>query len=467
MYLRRIILSIASLFLASSPALVSTASMAQADEAVEEKVNAAASLDELLERVKSDKLKDRSVNEKREKTFIGAKNRQAELLKQAKDELNAERRRADELKLSFETNEKSLAELEDKLRITMGTLGELFGVVRQVAGDTKAQFENSVISAQYPGRTEAMDSLAQRKELAETPDLERLWADLLMEMTESGKVTSFPGKVTLTDGSEKQTQVIRVGSFNLIADGGYLRYSSEVSEMIELARQPQGRYLSMVDDFEGAAAGSLVALGVDPLRGSILELLVQAPSLWERFQQGGVVGYVIACVLAIGLIIVVERFVYLSKVGAQIKAQLVSNVPDPSNPLGKIFAVYQEYKDKDIESLELKLDEAILKGTASLERGLSTIKILASVAPLLGLLGTVTGMIVTFQSITLFGTGDPKLMAGGISQALITTVLGLIAAIPLILLHSVVASKSKTTLAILEEQSAGLMAQRVELEAGS
>lgn len=424
-----------------------------------------ASLDELLERVKRDQRQDQKINAEREREFLSARDRQDELLRNARAELATEQRRAEELRQAFESNEKELVDLEDNLRLTMGTLGELFGVVRLVAGDAKGQFENSLVTAQFPGRADFVDELSQRKELPNTKDLERLWVDLLTEMTESGKVVSFPGRVTKTNGTEAEQTITRIGVFNLVSEGKYLRYMPEVNKIAELGRQPQGRYLSLASRFEGTAAGAIVPVGIDPSRGSILSRLVQAPSLWERFQQGGVVGYVIAVILLIGLVIVAERFAFLTSVGSKIKKQLQSSELDTSNPLGKIFRVYEDNKDKDIESLELKLDEAIIKGTSTIERGLGTIKILAAVAPLLGLLGTVTGMIGTFQAITLFGTGDPQLMAGGISQALVTTVLGLIAAIPLILLHSIVASKSKDVLSVLEEQSAGLMAQKVEQEA--
>jgi biopolymer transport protein ExbB len=167
---------------------------------------------------------------------------------------------------------------------------------------------------------------------------------------------------------------------------------------------------------------------------------------------------------AIGLLIFLERYLVLSRLGRRISDQLKTDRVDPNNPLGKIFSVFQANKNKDIETLELKLDEAIIRETASIERGINTIKLFAAVGPLLGLLGTVTGMIETFQSITLFGTGDPKLMAGGISQALVTTVQGLVAAIPLILLHSVVNGKAKGIISVLDEQSVGLMAARAEQE---
>ena len=421
-------------------------------------------LDQLLQKVKQDKVKDNKVNKEREAKFLADKSKQASILKAAKEELAREKARGVKLKKEFDANEKQLSELETKLKMTMGTLGELFGVVRQVAGDTKGVFETSLITAEEPGRGAFVDDLSRRKSLPNSADLEQLWIELLTEMTESGKVSTFKGPVTLVDGSKVEQEVTRIGVFNLVSDGKYLRYDSEVKEMIELGRQPAGRFLSQISDFESADSGVLSPLGVDPSRGSILSALVQAPSLWERFHQGGLVGYVIAAVLLTGLLLTGERMMYLTKVAKQIKEQLASKSFDKGNPLGLIFATYEENKSKDIESLELKLDEAILKGTSSVEKGLGTIKILASVAPLLGLLGTVTGMIGTFQSMMLFGTGDPKVMAGGISQALVTTVLGLVAAIPLILLHSFVSGRSKSVLSVLEEQSAGLMAARVEEE---
>ncbi|MCJ8273707.1 MAG: MotA/TolQ/ExbB proton channel family protein, partial [Psychrosphaera sp.] len=130
----------------------------------------------------------------------------------------------------------------------------------------------------------------------------------------------------------------------------------------------------------------------------------------------------------------------------------------------RILTVYQSNKDCDVENLELKLDEAILRELPSIDRGITVIKILAAIAPLLGLLGTVVGMINTFQQITLFGTGDPKIMAGSISMALVTTAQGLIAALPLIFVHSLVSSQAKSVMNILDLQSAGIIAAHSEKE---
>ncbi|RMH36033.1 MAG: MotA/TolQ/ExbB proton channel family protein, partial [Gammaproteobacteria bacterium] len=205
------------------------------------------------------------------------------------------------------------------------------------------------------------------------------------------------------------------------------------------------------------------ALGVDPSRGALLELLIQKKSLWEQYQAGGIVGYVITGLFIFGVILTLIRLFGLMSISRQVRAQMKSSTPG-NNPLGRIMKVYLENKDADVENLELKLDEAILKETPKIEWGIGIVKVLAALSPMLGLLGTVTGMIGTFQAITLFGTGDPKMMAGGISTALVTTVLGLISAIPLIFLHSLLAGQSRSIIHILEEQSAGLIAQHAEKE---
>jgi biopolymer transport protein ExbB len=167
----------------------------------------------------------------------------------------------------------------------------------------------------------------------------------------------------------------------------------------------------------------------------------------------------------IGLLIGLYKFLTLSTIGAKMSKQLKNiDTPNTKNPLGRILTVYQANKAADVESLELKLDEAILRELPSIDRGINIIKIFAAIAPLLGLLGTVLGMIETFQQITLFGTGDPRIMAGSISMALVTTAQGIIAALPLILVHSFVAAKAKSIVHVLDEQTAGFIATSAESE---
>jgi len=163
-----------------------------------------------------------------------------------------------------------------------------------------------------------------------------------------------------------------------------------------------------------------------------------------------------------GFIFALYRLYELMQTGQKMAAQLLSDTAAIDNPLGRVIKDAESHHSPDIETLELVLDEAITREVPVLEKGLGMIKLLAAVAPLLGLLGTVTGMIETFQSISLFGTGDPKLMANGISQALVTTMLGLCIAIPLLFLHSLLASRSKALVQILDEQTAGIISRRAE-----
>ncbi len=419
-------------------------------------------LDDLLRQVRQAKVEEARLNRQREEEFRRAAGRQAELLAAAKAKLAAEKQRGEELKQRFDENEKKLAEAEELLRQRQGNLGELFGVVRQVAGDVAGVLDASLVSAQYPGRSKKLVEMSNEKQLPTIPELEELWYQMQHEMTESGKVVKYTDAVVAVDGTEKQQEVVRIGVFNAVSNGRFLRYLSETDQLIVLPRQPAKRFTEMAANLQKATSG-MVPMAVDPSRGSILNLLVQAPNLEERIEQGKEVGYIIIGLAIFGFLIALYRLVALGITGLKVRSQLKHpDQPRKNNPLGRVLLTWKENQDADLETLERKIDEAIVKEVPRLQRGLSIIKILAVIAPLLGLLGTVTGMIQTFQSITLFGTGDPKLMAGSISQALITTVLGLIAAIPLTFLHAWVSSRSKTLVQVLEEQSAGIIARQAE-----
>jgi biopolymer transport protein ExbB len=264
----------------------------------------------------------------------------------------------------------------------------------------------------------------------------------------------------MVDGTTQEMEVARVGLYNIVADGLYLEYKN--GTLKELPRQPeQGRFTGSTSDLLEANEG-IVRFGVDPTLGGVLSTLVARPNLIERIQQGGLVGYLIIALGIIGLLISLERLIVLGVASRKVSAQLISGSPSNDNALGRVLAVADSYKSSDTDTMELKLSEAIFKETPALNRALLFIKIISVVAPLMGLLGTVTGMINTFQAITLYGTGDPKLMAGGISQALVTTVLGLSVAIPMVLLHTVVSGRSKRIVQVLQEQSAGIIAEHAE-----
>jgi biopolymer transport protein ExbB len=421
------------------------------------------SLDELLQQVRQSRSALSAENKEREQRFIQNRNEQQALLQQAQQELAAAEARSNQLTEQFNQNELQLAELNETLRLQLGNFGELFGVVRQVSGDTVGLIRSSLVTAQDNGREEVAERLAQVRGVPSMDELNDLRALLTEEMIRSGNVARFNATVTRPDGTQAEEELVRIGVFNLISGDRFFNYLPETQTILELARQPQARFRSMAENLFNASPNTTVAAAVDPGRGSLLALLIQEPSLGERIDQGGLVGYVIIALGIVGLLIALVRWLYLGAAGARIRGQLKSaDQPNEKNPLGRILKVYDDNRDVDTETLELKLDEAILREVPKLETWQGAIKVIAAVAPLLGLLGTVTGMIVTFQAITLFGTGDPKLMAGGISQALVTTVLGLTVAIPLVLLHSVVASRSKALIEVLEEQSAGIIAKQAE-----
>ncbi len=430
----------------------------------------ARSLSELLRLVEQGRASEAQENRQREREFQADRANQQKILNDTKARKAAAERRSEQLENTFEANEVILAEKQDALEKRLGSLKELFGVLQQVAGDTQGFFDDSLTSIQYPDRGEFLTELGSKMgsatELASIEEIERLWFELQREATENGKVARFTTTVTNTDGTTAEETVVRVGAFNVVADGNYLEYNPATGNLLVLSRQPpQGRYVKSTSELVKAAQGSgPVAFAVDPTRGQILRSLISTPTLKERIDQGGTVGYLILALGALGLLLALERLISLSTASRKVTAQLKSSKAADNNPLGRVLKVAEENRGMDRESLELKLGEAILKETPALNRGVLFLKIIAVIAPLMGLLGTVTGMINTFQAITLYGTGDPKLMAGGISQALVTTVLGLVVAIPMVLLHTLVSGRSNRIVHVLQEQSAGIIAERDEQE---
>lgn len=443
-----------SLVIASSVAAFAMPAMAQS------------SLDQLLQDVKANRVSEAKINQQREAEFMSARADKQALLNQARAALRAETDRGERLKKQFADNEITLANKEQELDNAVGTLGEMFGVVRSASAEAYGRISTSIVSAQYPGRGEFLERMSnESKGLPSIEELEELWFALQTEMTESGKIARFSTQVVSLDGGESTQEVVRIGTFNLVGEEGYLLYKSDLEQVQPLGRQPDSHMLSSATGFLGETSG-LAPVYIDPSQGQILGLLTAAATLEERYHAGGLPGYIITGMLAIGMLISLYKIITLTAMSGAIRKQL-NNIDNPStnNPLGRILTVYEQNKEADTETLELKVDEAILRELPSIESGINIIKILAAIAPLLGLLGTVIGMIATFQQITLFGTGDPKIMAGSISMALVTTAQGIIAALPLILLHSITAGRSKSILHILDEQAAGIVASRAEGEA--
>lgn len=448
-----------SIFIAS---VLLTCGIAQAQED-------ASSMDQLLQQIERGQARDSADAREREARFAQARNEQQNLLNESRRERTREENRSARLEDLFNSNQQKIVDARAALDERLGALKELFGVLQTVSGDAQGRFNTSLTNIQFPDRegflVQLGSKMAGANSLASIEEIERLWFELQREVVQSGKVARFPMDITLADGEVVNTDVVRVGTFNIVFEDGYLQYGS-TGNVSELQRQPeQGRYTGSTEDMLDADAGDTVTFGLDGTRGGILALLVESPTIKDRINQGGIVGYCIIGLGIIGLLIAGVRWMGLSSASRKVTAQLKSDTASNDNPLGRVLAAYEANQAADTETIELKLSEAALKEMPDLTKGLLFIKVISVVAPLMGLLGTVTGMIKTFQVITLYGAGDPKMMAGGISQALMTTVLGLVVAIPMVLIHTLVSGQSRKIVNILQSQSAGIVAAHSEKQA--
>ena len=426
------------------------------------------SIESLLQQVKQGHHQDQAVNERRLQEFVSNKQEQQRLL----DDLRSQRQRAESLsqqkEAQFADNEQQIILMQDQLNQRLGSLKELFGVLQIATSDAQSAFHNSLVQIHYPQRNDRLQAFAlkmeQTIELPSISEIEQLWFELHQEISESGKGVTTEQPVLLASGEEKVVPVTRIGTFNLISDGKYLQRIPETGQLVEFEQQPASRYLTGAQQLQSKTG--IKPLTIDPIRGQLMSLLGTAPKWSDRFHQGGAIGYIIMALGGVVFLVALARLVMLSLQELSIEKQMRKPDQPGDNPLGRVFAVYQANKSNDLETLELKLSDAVLQEVPKINRWISFIKISAAIAPLMGLLGTVTGMIITFQAITLFGAGDPKLMAGGISQALVTTVLGLTVAIPSLVLHNLVQGKAAKLTDILEQESVAMVAEHAELQNG-
>ncbi|GIB18395.1 MotA/TolQ/ExbB proton channel family protein [Vibrio cholerae] len=428
-------------------------------------VSVANASNSLVQQATQEKAQQQQHNQQREAGFVQT----AQELQAAKAELLAERNRlqkeADQLSSQFSDNENTLARLEETLRLETGSLGEMFGVVRQNAKELQSELDQSVTGVEPRAHQQSIDDVVAAKTLPSMAQLRGLWQAMSEEIRASGQVQTTEIQWLNGQGETQTVPALRLSSLGLISEQGYVKWDN--------ARQQALSYQQLPSDFptfshiRTLVDGDVVTMKVDPSRGVLLEQLALTPTLSQRLQAGGVIGNVILVLLGVGLIIALYRGAILATLRQKIKAQLKNPEQPGNNPLGRILAVYNKEQQRSVEALELRLLEAVVDEQNHLETGLSMLKLLAALAPMLGLLGTVTGMIETFQVITQFGNGDPKVMAGGISMALVTTVEGLIAAIPLLLAHNILSAQAEAIRNILEKQGIGLVAQQAERDCGA
>lgn len=427
------------------------------------------SLSDILRRVEQDSQQLSAENQQRLEQFRRERDQQAAAMAQARNELAAANARGNALGTQFDANQAQINDLDSQLQEQAGDFGQLVGEFRAVVGEVQPLMRESLASFDYPGRYEALSEVAEAVALPTREELDRLPKAILREMIAQSEVKSFTADVSMggSDESVQNVELTRVGTFIAATndDAGFVSIEQAGNGeyfLEKLERQPAGRFRSAMRSLINADAGRTMIVPFDPNRGELFKIEGDKPGFAERINQGGTIGYIVIGLLIFGLAVALFKIFTLFFMGNAIRATAKTKQAGDGNPLARVFEAYETNRNADLETLELKLDEAILRESPKIERFNDIVKVLAAVAPLMGLLGTVIGMIITFTAITNYGAGDPKLMAGGISVALMTTVLGLVAAIPLLLTHAVAAAMARGNQQILDEQAAGLVAERAE-----
>lgn len=421
-------------------------------------------LDQLLKQVQETASGNARANAEREKRFLDSRNEQAALTQKAEADLAAAKAASDNAKARYDAGARAITDMKKQLESRSGDYSQVFAAARQAAGDFRTQAGNSAVTAQHPERLAFLDGMSHSADVPSIGDLQKLWFVLQQEMTDTASSARFSAQVLGDGGVPQSKAVVRVGPFTLFSEGRYLALTPE-GQLAPLARQPGGGLASLARDFEATKSGVAPAL-IDPTRGQLLMREAERPSIVDRIHQGGIVGYIIIAVGLVGFVLAAWQFAFLAATSAAVRRQLREPTqPRSDNPLGRVLAVLASVdvsKGIDAELLETRLTEAVLREVPKLERFQSMLRLIVAAGPLLGLVGTVSGMIITFQVITELGAGDPKVMAGGISQAMIATVLGLGIAIPLLFVNSILTTRSRALVNTLEEQAAGLLAQQLE-----
>lgn len=420
-------------------------------------------LDQVLQAVRKERGESSAENKAREERFLRERNNQQAELGRVRGQVAAAEAEATRLEGVMEANQGEIDKLDQELADKQGEFQELFGAARSAAADLTAQVERSIISAEFPGRADELREVAQTDTLPTETQLRFLWETMVQQIAEQSKVSTFAANVAQPDGTAVSRDITRIGPYVAFSGGRYLVYNAPQNQLQFLARQPASSVLGGAKAVESAKGDGFTRGFIDPSLGQLLSLIVETPNTRERIDQGGSIGYLTIVLFVIAFAWGVFRWITLSGTVSAVKAQARRPKASKSNPLGRVMLAYESVSNKnDTGAITAALDDAILKEIPKLDSGLNLVKIISNVCPLLGLLGTVVGMVITFQSITLFGTGDPQIMASGISVALMTTVIGLVTSIPLVLLHSFATGAAQTVAQILEEQAAGIIAEHAD-----
>ncbi|MAM56663.1 MAG: flagellar motor protein MotA [Salinicola sp.] len=419
----------------------------------------AASMQQVLDRFRADSQAAEQRDNQRLEALLDDRQALQQAVTDAEQRLQQAQARRDELEARRSDQQQQLVDLHQQRTQEAGDIGDVSGIVKQQASELRDALAESWLTV---GGDAALPPRLDDHGLVDLQTFERVRQDLAGLIAESGRGVRFQAPVAGQDGDVSQREVVRLGDTVAFSDGDLLQRMGDDGRLAVFAATP-GDARQALRAFQQGEGNQIV---IDPTDGDVLEALSQQPTLWQRFQQGGYVGYVIVALGLVGLLVALVQYAYLLRVSAKMRRQMQSpETLHDDNPLGRVLGRFAALgRDHAPEALEARLDEAMLAEQPRLERGQPIVKLIAAVAPLLGLLGTVTGMIVTFQSITVFGTGDPQLMAGGISQALVTTVLGLITAVPLLFVNTALNSRSRRLIGLLEGRASAVLAEHLEAE---
>jgi len=419
-------------------------------EEVDPNIERVEKIQDLIDRVEKNSQELARADAARVNNFINKVKDRKFLLSKAKKQLSDEEIRNKNLENLFETNELKLSELETELQIKLGVLGELFGVARQMAGELNADSEAAYNFSEFPNRASALQEIGKIK-VHNLKNLEDLWILHLNEIASSGEIKEIDAQIINSDGDVQSSKLVRYGPFNMVKDRSFVKPNIANNAFSVLPKQPDRGVIKKFRSHYKSDGYSVAP--IDPTRGFLLSLYLDKPSTFERIAQGKLIGFIIVIIGTLGLLFSAYRFYRLNIYANSIKSESGTNV------FGQIDQL--SAKSSVLDAFERECDEILLTISGNLNWGINWIKFLAAVAPLLGLLGTVIGMIETFQAITVFGTGDPKQMAGGISQALVTTMLGLIFAAPLLAMYTLLSEKVSDILQEIEEYVAVSIVKKV------
>ncbi len=356
-------------------------------------------------------------------------------------------------------------ELSDEQDEIEGIQGTVLGAAKQI----NDLFEHSPIGSEMTAARQLLDGIMAKKSFPGMDEIRGLFALCNNYYRKSAQVSLYQGRYFACDGQIENGDIVRIGGLGAVfrtgKTVGYLKANSDGRELVAIGGQPPRKALQGIKRFMTGAQGHLP---IDISGGAVFLQFTQGKSIMQWLESGGLLVWPILSIGAIAIFLAVERLIFFLRIRSDSGA-ILQNVTrlvqsnkidscleycerNKKFPTCQISAGCLQHIGESREVLENALEESLLKQAPRFERFLPTLSMFAAIAPLLGLLGTVTGMISTFQVINIFGTGDPKMMSGGISEALITTQVGLAVAIPILFLHHVFERRADNILADLEEK---------------